>query len=250
MTTNAYDKSKVMLATDSRWSFREVTDGIRSSVFVAFIDDTGFDKIASDDECAYMFAGPGPLIDQWKKWVVSPNQAILPRPPVATDFAICAVDMESGNIWFEHGQKVSDSDCRFAGTGAKHAYDCWSVNRDVRRSIASATNGDHLSGGTVMHFCCRTRETNLQAQIDFASITNLFLEKGMVMYPATKAPLPIREAAQNDPRIASFVEEIRRGQVSAEAPSGYDPVVWTPADEARLDEAIAQRRRARLNKAP
>ena len=56
----------------------------------------------------------------------------------------------------------------------------------------------------------------------------------------TKAT-PILEAAKEDPRVQELVEAVRKGQISAEAPSGYDPVVWTPADEARLDAALAKR---------
>ena len=43
-------------------------------------------------------------------------------------------------------------------------------------------------------------------------------------------------------------DKIKVGQLSAEAPSGYDPVVWTPADELRLDSALAKRAAHRLQK--
>lgn len=247
MTTNAYDKNTRMLASDSRWSFRLATDGIPSTEFLCFIDNTGFDKIAVSADSAYMFAGPGHLIDQWKKWATHPQHLTLQRPPVATNFAVCGVDRAAGEVWFEHGQKVNDLNGRFAGTGASFAYECWAKNSDIRKSITSAMSGDILSGGDVKFFCCNTNDNNLQDQVEFSAIKDLFLKKGMVMYISTGTGqniVPVQEAANTDPRVKEFVQDVLKNHAQAEAPSGYDPVVWTPQDELRLDQAIAARRAA------
>jgi hypothetical protein len=216
---------------------------------VAYVDDTGFDKMAFDEDTGYMFAGPGPVIDEWRKWALSPNQSLMKRPAVATHFAVCMTDLTTGEILLEHGQKVSDALCRMAGTGAQPAYECWAVNGDAQRAVVSATRKDPLSGGEVKFLSHAGSKHNLNFSVPFSSIKDQFLQKGMVMYIASsQAPIPIAEAAKNDPRIKQLVDQVDKGQSAAEAPSGYDPVIWTPADEARLDEALAKRAARRLAK--
>ncbi len=61
--------------------------------------------------------------------------------------------------------------------------------------------------------------------------------------------IPIGQAAQQDPRIKDLVERVKVGAVSATALSGFDPVVWTPADHARLDQALEDRAKRRALKA-
>jgi len=64
----------------------------------------------------------------------------------------------------------------------------------------------------------------------------------MVIYiTQPQVSVPIETASKNDPRIQNLVDQIRKDQLSAEAPNGFDPVVWTPSDEARLDAALAKR---------
>lgn len=241
MTTNVFCKKKNVLASDSRWSFR-IDDKLSTTLVIAYVDDTGYDKIALDEDTGFIFAGPGHAIDRWRTWALSPNQALLPRPPVETDFAICMTDLESGDILMEHGQKISDEFCRTAGTGAFPAYECWKVNFDAKTAVESAKKVDLSSGGDVKFLSCGDRKHNLSFAASFDSIAAQFLHKGMVMYPASSHnAVPIAQAANDDPRVASLVSKVKSGQASAEAPSGLDPVVWTPADEARLDEALAAR---------
>lgn len=240
MTTNVYDKDKSLLTTDSRWSYRPLSDGVPSTQVVAYVDDTGFDKIAFDDVAVFMFAGPGDLIDRWKTFVSSPNKVLLRRPDVARTFAICMILKSSGEIVMEHGQKIKGSGFRFAGTGAEPAYECWSSNKDPKKAVKSATTKDPLSGGTVKFFQSQDGTHNLDTGVAFSSVAEQFLAKGQVMYTAQNAIVPVAQAAQQDPRIAALVAKVQKGGVSAEAPSGYDPVVWTPEDEQRLDDALSK----------
>lgn len=221
-----------------------IDDGVPVARAVAFVDDTGYDKIAHNQDTGYVFAGPGEVIDKWRNWVLAVNQAVLPRPQVATDFAICMTDLESGEIIFEHGQKVRDTLCRMAGTGAKAAYECWSVNSDAKKAVATASLADVFSGGEVKYLNGLSKSHNLNFLTPFSSIKDEFLKKGMVMYLGTHdKPIPLTQAAQNDPRIKELVDNVRSGKASAEAPSGLDPVIWTPADIKRLDDALALRRK-------
>lgn len=241
MTTNIFCKGNNTLASDSRWSFL-VRDGERlvSTTAIGYIDNTGYDKIVYDEDTGFVFAGNGPLIDQWRQWVLNGN-VLTPRPPVATDFAVCMTDLENSNIIFDHGQKVRHDDCRTAGTGAHPAYDCWNVNKDAKRAVISASAVDPMSGGEVKYLVGSSRQHNLDFSTSFDSIAEQFLQKGMVMYMNSQIPIPLDKAAVNDPRIEHLRNNVAKGAITAVAPSGYDPVVWTPSDEARLDAALAER---------
>lgn len=249
MTTNVFCIKSNMLASDSRWSYKELDDRINTTYAIAYVDDTGYDKIAFDEDTGYIFAGPGETIDKWRTWALSKNQSVMQRPAVANNFAVCMTDLATAEIIMEHGQKISDEFCRTAGTGAKPAYECWTTNGNARRAVDSAKMLDHFSGGDVKFLCGTTRKNNLDFSATFSSIAQQFLNKGMVMYPASpNPPIPIVQAANDDPRIRALVDKVKLDQLSAEAPSGFDPVVWTPADEQRLDAALAKRaeRRAKL----
>ncbi len=248
MTTNVFCRKSNVLASDSRWSYKIIDEfAIPSARAVAYVDDTGFDKIAFDEDTGFLFAGPGDVIERWRQWVEA-KSPVMKRPDVAPNFAVCMTDLDSVEILFEHGQKVQDEHCRTAGTGAKPAYDCWVVNADAQRAVTSAIGRDLLSGGSVKFLNGTDRTHNVNPTVDFASVATAFLAKGMVMYPATPKAVPLEQAAKEDPRIAQLVAQVKGNQLSAEAPSGYDPVVWTPADEARLDEALAKRAAKRASK--
>lgn len=241
MTTNVFCKKNNVLASDSRWSYRPLDDGVAVTRAIAFVDNAGYDKMAFDIDTGYMFAGPLDVIAKWREWALSPNQQIMPRPAVAPDFAVCMTDLTSGDIFMEHGQKVSDTFCRMAGTGAKHAYECWAVNQDAMRAVESAAKADVFSGGNVKFLMDGGRSHNLDFSVPVGAIRDEFLKRGMVMYIDERKAIPVHEAAKNDPRIGNLLDAVIKGQLSAEAPSGLDPVVWTPSDEKRLDDALAAR---------
>ena len=244
MTTNVSCIKGNTLASDSRWSF-EIFDG--SVVFaVAYVDNTGYDKISFDIDSGYIFAGHSELIDQWKKWVATDQTD--PRPPVARDFAVCVTTLSDGSIFFEHGQLVQDENCRMAGTGAEGAYDCWSIHQDAKKAVESAKVSDIFSGGDVKYLHGEAKDHNLNLPALFTAIKNEFLKKGMVMYtnPQSKA-IPIDEACANDSRIQTVRDNVANGSLAAKAPNGRDPVIWTPADEARLDKALLERAQRRAS---
>ncbi len=253
MTTNVFCKKTNTLASDSRWSVK-VTDKVAgtevgSTYAIVYVDDTGYDKICYDEDTGYIFAGTGPVIEKWKIWALSPNQALLTRPEVALGFSVCMTDLESSDIFYEHGQQVRDAECRMAGTGAKPAYDCWAQHGNAKKAVESAVGKDFFSGGQVKFLSGTDKSHNLSFSTDFSLTSSQLLKKGMVMYPVTsQISVPLNQAAISDPRIASLVDQIQKNQISAEAPSGFDPVVWTPSDEARLDEALAKRAQRRLAK--
>lgn len=238
MTTNVFDQDKNHLATDSRWSYSvKGKHGTDLPDIVGFVDDTGFDKIVFDDTTAYMFAGDGALISQWRDRILARSLMDGRRPGVARNFAICMVRRSDAFIVMEHGQQISGGPFRFAGTGAEPAYECWKVNGDPQKAVQSAQLLDRASGGDVKYFDGKSSRHNIDFSVGFAEIAEQFLKKGRIMY--TNQSIPVADAVKNDPRAEEFVSRIRAGTIQAEAPSGYDPVIWTAADETRLDKALA-----------
>jgi hypothetical protein len=237
MTTNVYDQAKNVVATDSRWSYSvKGKTGLDLPDITGFVDDTGFDKIVFDDTAAFMFAGPGELISLWRDAILQRSLG-RSRPGVARNFAICMVRRADGEVVHEHGQKIAGALFRFAGTGAEPAYECWKQNQDPRKAVLSAQLKDRASGGDVRYLERDTWSHNLDFSKPFAVIAEKFLEKGRIMY--TNQSIPVAEAVKTDPRAQEFVGRVKAGTIQAEAPSGYDPVIWTPDDEARLDKALA-----------
>lgn len=238
MTTNVFDQDKNHLATDSRWSFSvKGKTGIDLPDIVGFVDDTGFEKIVFDDTTAYMFAGDGELISLWRERILAKNLLVGKRPGVARNFAICMVRRSDAFIVMEHGQKIDGGPFRFAGTGAEPAYECWEKNRDPQKAVQSAALKDRASGGNVKFFEGITGNHNIDFSVGYSDIAEQFLTKGRIMY--TNQSTPVADAVKSDPRAEEFVGRIRAGTIKAEAPSGYDPVIWTEDDEARLDKALA-----------
>jgi hypothetical protein len=238
MTTNVYDYAAKQLASDSRWSFSLKDGGFLYAV--VYVDNTGFEKIEYQPDYSYLFAGRSDLIDEWKKWARSPNKILIPRPPVIDDFALCIIHSETGEIKFEHGQKIVGSDHRFAGTGAHPAYYCWLKNKCSQKAVESASSVDIFSGGEVKYLSLEQKQHNLNQITSHESINEITLRKGMVMSLPVTQPVPLHEAAEKDPRVKDFTTKIANGEVSAEAPSGRDKIVWTDSDVKRLDDALSE----------
>jgi hypothetical protein len=240
MTTNVYDVKAGVLASDSRWSYT-IKDG-ETLIAVVYSDDTGFDKIEVHESVCALFAGNSKLIDDWKQWIRSPNKIVLPRPRVEDGFAMCLVNMANNRIAFEHGQKIIDDEkYRFAGTGAKPAHSCWTVNKDPIRAVKSASKADRYSGGEVKFIQLKDKQHNTKPDGLFDSINKTICERGIVMYVTYEGKtVPIQDAAKTDLRIRDLTMKIARGETSAEAPSGLDPIVWTESDVKRLDAALEE----------
>jgi hypothetical protein len=239
MTTNVYDESLKMFCTDSRWSF-DIRLAGGAHYAILYVDDTGFEKIESQPDYSFMFAGNSKLINEWKHWIRSPNKVVLPKPATADDFAVCMVETSTGKIVFEHGQKISGSDHRFAGTGAYDAYKCWNLHKNPKKCIESASKVDVYTGGNVIFLDMGKKTSNIPTEADLREINNLTLKKGMIMYIQTTLDkaITVKEASEKDSLIKNFVEKVANGSAQAEARSGLDKIVWTDADKERLDDAL------------
>lgn len=128
----------------------------------------------------------------------------------------------------------------------------WAINKDPVKAVntAMSKDGDYVySGGEIKFLNCNTKETNINTNADFLDIKRSILEKGMVRYMTndSKPLITLQEASKSDLIIKDIVEKITIGSITANAPSGSDPVIWTIEDENRLDEAFAKRAKKRLS---
>ncbi len=240
MTTNVVDTASSMLASDSRWSFPVHSLGGGSLHALIYVDDAEFDKIEVGPEYSFIFAGDSGLMEAWKAWHRDPNRLVVQRPAVGVNFSLCLIDMAKKEIKFEHGQRISGSDHRFAGTGALPAYECWIVNKSATRAVDSACKRDIWSGGAVKYLDLNTRKHNVVQANVCKSINRVAEQKGMVIImgqSASKA-VPVADAAASDPLVREALKKVSSGSVAAQAPAGHDPIVWTDTDVARLDAAL------------
>lgn len=238
MTTNAFDQRASKVASDSRWSYL-LKDGEEFRA-VVYADDTGFDKMVIGQGACALFAGPSNLIDEWKEYIKSPNKIVLRRPRTQKGFAVCIADGSTGRIIFEHGQEYREENVyRFAGSGAGFAKTCWLVNGDAVKAVTSASLADMFSGGAVKYFDFKTQDHNVDLTGKYASINEAITRRGIVMYAKYAGKkVSIHDAAKTDPKVQTLLRDIAAGNASAVAPTGADPVIWTDADEERLDASL------------
>lgn len=241
MTTNVYDRSRLRMTSDSRWS----VDSDFGAVL--YVDDTGFDKIVIAAEHAFLFAGSAPVIQEWKDFLRKMEEGeVLPRPS-AKGIALLMAKLSCGTIIASYGHDIAlpskDSlDASFAGSGARFAAKCWEKNKCSHRAVETAKASDPYSGGQVMYLELDSRETNIQNSSNVVELPRALIDKGMVMYksaPTVVQQLSITEAAKNDPRIQDLLKEIASGTVEIQAPC--DSMLSTPTQEEneRIDKALA-----------
>ena len=236
MTTNVYDQAPGILASDSRWSNR--ADG-----YLFYVDDVGYEKIVNDTQLAALFAGTLEYIDLWKSWFISGREGNPPR--VSKNLSVCLIDMATGVVRLDRGDKIASSckTARFAGTGAPHAFDCWVVNNDPLKAVATAAYFDRRSGGTIRHLNRRTGQNNLNNVATLEQLMRNFQTKGeVIMLNAgqTQKPIAISEAV-NDPAVRdAFAKVESSGAGGLSAPFMGMGKEWTAEEEAQLYAVLAE----------
>lgn len=235
MTTNVTDLVEKTIACDSRWS-------IDSPLFVIYIDDTGFDKIVTYDTYAFMFAGNGRKIQEWKDWILSAPSGAASSAPDESGIALCIVNTSNWGIEFERGQDIEvPGEARFAGSGSMHAHTCWKSNRNARLAVDSAKLMDVFSGGEVKYLDSY-RNTNVNNSVTVSDVEALISKKGMVMYKTTKpnAPVAIDVAAANDPSVKTVLDQISTGASTVNAPCDSMHNTWSDSDKNKLRQTLTK----------
>lgn len=235
MTTNAYDGHARVLASDSRWS-KEVGDAF------CFVDDTGFDKIGCNfhQTLAIMFAGDSDVIEAFKTWLSHPLSSMSGMPDPER-INMCLVDIKTGEVVDEYKQLITMQDLRFTGTGAIHAFLCWAKNKCAIRAVQTAIQMDKSSGGDVKYFKLQQNERNFSDDTNAKLIGQSMATRGKVMYLNKESqPIPIQEAAKNDPAIQAMLHEATNGSIVLSAPCSGALGQWKQEDKDRLRSTLSR----------
>ena len=236
------------MATDSRWS---VTWGS----YLRYVDDVPFEKIELFKTTAFMFAGRGTRIQEWKNWIRSgPTSAA--GQPACEGISICVIDMPTATVQFHQGQDIQRDQASFAGTGSRFAYQCWEKNRDPLRCVQTAMLLDPQTGGVVKYVEIGSGANNLAPAVPRNEVTiNMVNEavynRGIIMDLTTKTRVdrpPFGLAATHagasgakaqDEMLAEFDQKIASGELSAEAPCDGMYSEWSDDQKRGLSQALA-----------
>ena len=236
MTTNVFDEVKRFMATDSRWS-------VRQGKFIVYLDDTGCEKIEINRGHAFMFAGNGGRIQQWKNWIRS-NPTDDSGQPQEEGVCFCIVDMSTGKVKRSVKQKLIPVGGFFAGTGTTFAVPCWTANQDAHRSVETAKTQDDCSGGEVKFYDFAGGKHNLNypsGNVTIQMVDAAILKRGLVMITNENSAqiLPFAKAAANSPEVAEIHAKIAAGELSASAPAEGMYEAWTAEEKAGLKDTLA-----------
>jgi hypothetical protein len=236
MTTNVFDGHVGLMTSDSRWS------NCSLGYVIVYVDDADFEKIICTDRLAFMFAGDAAKINQWKRWALDPN-SVMRTVPDPDGVAMCMVDIATREIRreFDCDPECVDEKARFAGTGAKPAFKCWSGNRDARKAVLTAIDADRFSGGPVKFFEFETKLNNLSKVDRFESIGELMQNKGkfMPIKPSQGQVGVEYDVETGDEAVKALARKIVSGQASMEAPTTTKNT-WTPEQKQQLYKVLAE----------
>lgn len=233
MTTNVFDGPVGLVATDSRWS-------IQRGRWLIYLDDTNFDKIELTDAAAFMFAGSAVLIEKWKLWIRS-NPPDASGMPELQGISINGFDIKTKQVGYSEGISIKHEGSVFAGSGARHAVQCWTTNRDARRAVETAKAFDVATGGEVKFVDFTTGEKKLGGTVfapaSVAEIDQALAKRGLIMDITAKGnpiPFKISDLAAAQGEVKEIQEQIAAGKLSAQAPCDAMYSDWTAEETSRL----------------
>lgn len=249
MTTNVFDGHVGLIATDSRWSQQY-------GRWLVYIDDAVFDKIEVANNFAFMFAGSGRLIQEWKNWIRS-NPTDDSGQPAVEGISLNGLNMTTKAVRYTEGKSITHESSIFAGSGASHAVMCWRSNRNAMKSVETAKAMDPASGGEVKFLEFSTGNTNLGAGVavfapgTIEAVDKAIATRGIYMDLTTRmnggAPFKISDlAAQgslDDDAMAemrTLQEKMASGELSANAPCDAMYSEWTPTAKTELKGFLSE----------
>jgi hypothetical protein len=237
MTTNVYDVSSGLLTSDSRWS---TEDGD----WIAYVDDTGYDKIVFDEALALIFAGDMQTIDIWKEWFLNGDDGDEPLDKV-DDISIIGIDMKTGEqvymsdyLLYSHSHRGVEA--IYGGSGAPYAKDCWQENKCAMQATKTAIIKDVYSGGTTAHVNRQTSDSNVKNSASSNSAYEQLKERGMMINKTeNRQPVYVKDAA-NDPShpAQKIAEKVMSGKAALKAPFPGMDQPWTNEKKQELKEVL------------
>lgn len=235
LTTNIADLTTLKVACDSRWSIHK-----DELAFIIYVDDTGFEKIATLNNTVFIFAGNGNVIQSWKNWITAENK---PETPGTTGIALCILDCDENKVVFEHNQAISQQDVKLAGSGSEFAYKCWAVNQCAPTAVDTAKNEDPLSGGSTKVFEMKTQSgnANFSCNTSIYDVQAAIGVRGMVIYKQDFARvISVQEAAANDEAVKSVLDDVSANKVFACAPFKGMNEPWPQEKVDELHNVLAK----------
>ena len=213
--------------------------------WLLYVDDAQFGKIARNQGHAFMFAGRGDVIQQWKDWVKSDPASDAGMPGI-NGISICIVQESDQKVKFEQTDIVNGG-AYFSGSGSKYAYLCWNQNRCPKKAVESAKEIDCYTGGEVKFLDMRSGCNNLHPVINEVTIqmvSNAIQTRGMVMKLATpgidpRVPFKLSDLAANDVDLQRIQGMIAEGELVPEAPSNSMYNEWSEDEERKLKASLA-----------
>lgn len=239
MTTNIVDLESGLLTSDSRWSIQPT--GLN---FLIFIDDTNFDKIAigHHQNLAFIFAGNGMLIELWKNAVSTGTPAIgtLPFSLNGQSIAIGIIKLgDAPEMIFSKNHDIAKGPASFAGSGSRHACECWLVNKCAKKAVGSASKLDFYTGGEIKYLELSTRNNNLSNTASMSDVHSHLLQRGTVMYTSKpNESMAIEQAAANDPNVKAVVDQMASGELTANAPCDGMYNDWHEREQQELHDIL------------
>ncbi|NAT16735.1 hypothetical protein CU666_16835 [Pseudomonas syringae pv. actinidifoliorum] len=245
MTTNVICRIQKVLASDSRWSTDPLAD---QPTCIAFVDNTGFDKLAVSSLYALVFAGDGELIARWKTWFLAPALNFASVPPVhrlipdtnkLRSIVISLVKNSTAEVIFASGDFMAHrEDARFAGSGAQFAKSCYAVNSCAKIAVNTAGASDPATGGETKFVELSTGKNNLSVmQATLFDMKNALEQRGFIMDTITKAVTPISEWM---PEAVGARRALASAVASVSAPTGLPTRCWTDEEQSDLIRALHQ----------
>jgi hypothetical protein len=220
MTTNVRDSLEQVFAADSRWSINLQDHGLP---WILFADDAPYQKIIMAAGSAFMFAGDSCVIDLWK------NAAkVADMRPDAIDWSQIPLDgiavsvaiLGTAEVVFEHNHTINGTMASFAGSGAQIAMKCWATNRMAEKAVKTAAAADRFTGGEAKYCRLTTGNTNFGPDKALSDLSAHIFDKGLAMSikPSGDNVMSIRQAANQDERLASILPQVHSGKITAIAP--------------------------------
>lgn len=224
------------MATDSRWS-------IQSGNFVVYLDDTGFEKIEIRNDHAFMFAGNGGRIQQWKDWIRSDPKDDSAQPQ-EEGICLCVVNIQAKKVKSSFKQHIIPGGGYFAGSGALYAVPCWIKNACAKRSVETAKISDVFSGGLVQYYDFVAQSHNLNyagSTVTIQMVDEAILKRGLVMTTNINSgpALPFAKAANDSSELSEIRDKISKGELSANAPAAGMYDTWTVEEKTELKKTLS-----------